>query len=85
MDGSYNMTIIANDSLNNVNNSAVLEMIIFDNSAPVIIHSCDDYTVEEDDDMDCDCSASDSISGLNLSYGKSKEVSMIMIKTGFLF
>src|SRR3989344_6118925 len=36
MDGVYNLTVMANDSLNNLNNSAVLENIIFDSNAPTI-------------------------------------------------
>jgi len=75
-DGNYNITVYANDSVNNLNNSAVVYQLIFDNTLPVITHSCDDYSVAEDDDITCTCNTTDpspvagiNISGIDLSYG----------------
>ncbi|MEK6909058.1 MAG: hypothetical protein AABX23_03340 [Nanoarchaeota archaeon] len=71
VEGSINITAYINDSLGNLNNSARVYQLLFDNTLPSITHSCDDYIVEEDDEMDCTCSATDSLSGLNTSYGTS--------------
>lgn len=72
MDGVYNLTVMANDSLNNLNNSAVLENIIFDSNAPTIdSFSCTPNPAEEDESITCSCSASDPVAGMNLSYGSS--------------
>src|SRR3989344_2148474 len=71
MDGSYNLTIIATDYLSNVNNSAVLENVIFDSTAPSVSFSCSPNPVEQNDVITCSCSATDVITGLNTSYGSS--------------
>src|SRR3989344_3841444 len=72
MDGVYNLTVMANDSLNNLNNSAVLENIIFDSNAPTIdSFSCTPNPAEEDESITCSCSASDPVAGMTLSYGSS--------------
>ena len=68
-DGYYNLTIYANDSLGNLNNTARVSRVIFDNTAPTITHSCDDYVVGKDDVITCTCSTTDSLSGVNTSYG----------------
>jgi uncharacterized membrane protein YgcG len=70
-DGYYNFTVYANDTLGNLNNTAKVFRIIFDNIAPSLTFSCDDYTVEEDDTITCTCSGNDSLSGMNASYGTS--------------
>ena len=70
-DGYFNITVYANDSVGNLNNSALVYRIIFDNTLPSITHSCDDYSVIKDDLITCTCSASDSLSGVNTSYGSS--------------
>lgn len=67
-DGVYNLTVYANDTVNNLNNSALVYKIIFDNTLPSLTHSCDDYSVEEDDVITCTCTASDSLSRINTSY-----------------
>ena len=68
-DGYYNITIHANDTVNNLNNSARVTRFIVDNTAPTITHSCDDYSVIEDEEITCTCNATDALSGINLSYG----------------
>jgi|SRR3989344_1314419 len=67
-DGYYNITVYVNDSLGNLNNTARVSRILFDNTLPSLSHSCDDYSVEEDDVITCTCNPSDSPSGINLSY-----------------
>ncbi len=69
LDGSYNITIIANDSLNNVNNSAVLQNIIFDSTAPEVSLSCSPNPVTRGETITCSCSVSDVTAGINSSYG----------------
>lgn len=58
--GMINITAFVNDSLNNLNNSAKVFQLLFDNIAPYGSYTCSDYTVEEDDVMSCTCSSSDS-------------------------
>jgi len=67
-DGYYNLTVYANDTVGNLNNSALVYRIIFDNTAPTVTHSCDDYIVVEDETIACTCTATDATAGLNLSY-----------------
>lgn len=62
--GIYNITIYANDSVGNLNNSALVYAVGFDNVLPLVEFTCDDYTVDEDEDMDCDCDSSDVFSGV---------------------
>lgn len=62
--GYYNITVYANDSLGNLNNSAFSGTIAFDNILPSVEFTCDDYTVDEDEDMDCDCASSDVFTGV---------------------
>jgi hypothetical protein len=69
IDGSYNLTIIANDSLGNLNNSAVLQNIIFDSTAPSVSLSCSPNPVTRGETITCSCSVSDAIAGINNSYG----------------
>lgn len=63
-EGFYNITVYANDSVNNLNNSARAYQVLFDNTVPVATFTCDDYTVDEDDVMDCNCVYSDALSGI---------------------
>jgi hypothetical protein len=69
LEGYVNITVYANDTLGNLNNSARVYQLIFDNTLPSITHSCDDYTVEEDDEITCSCTGSDTPSGLDPSHG----------------
>ncbi len=60
----YNITVYVNDSLGNLNNSARIFNLTFDNTKPAASFTCTDYTVEEDDIMNCDCVSSDALSGV---------------------
>lgn len=62
--GLYNITVYANDSLGNLNNSAFVGILAFDNILPLVDFTCEDYTVDEDEDMDCNCSSSDDFTGV---------------------
>lgn len=71
-DGEYNLTIYANDTLGNLNNSAVVQRVTFDNTPPSISSfTCTPNPVVEQETITCTCSATDSLSGLNASYGSS--------------
>lgn len=74
-DGMYNITIFANDSVGNLNNSAAIINLRFDDTAPTISFSCSPNPVEKDETITCSCSGSDATSGVNNSYGSN----------GFLF
>ena len=64
--GEYNITIYANDTLGNLNNSAVIQRVIFDNTAPVISSfSCTPNSVEQGETITCSCSTSDALSGID--------------------
>ncbi len=76
-DGSYNITVLVNDSLNNLNNTAVLQRVIFDTNAPTLSFSCTPNPVDEGDTITCSCSATDHVSGLNRSYGSSGIVTTV--------
>lgn len=69
-DGEYNITAYANDTLGNLNNSAVVQRVIFDKTSPSISSfSCSPNPVKEGQTITCTCGASDATSGLNTSYG----------------
>lgn len=75
-DGVYNLTILVNDTYgsvnhstyigSNLNNSAIIEIII-DNTAPTAVISCTPSTVDQDDTVTCSCSGTDALSGINTS------------------
>lgn len=67
-DGLYNITIWANDSNRNMNNSAYVTIRI-DNTAPTGSITCSPTTVTAGDTVTCSCSATDAGSGvLSTSY-----------------
>ena len=68
-DGYYNISLVVFDLIGNLNSSAKLSRILFDNTVPSLTHSCDDLTVIQDDTMNCNCTATDSLSGINLALG----------------
>ena len=70
-DGYYNITILTNDSAGNQNNTAVVQRIIIDNTAPSMSFSCTPNPVLQGETITCSCSATDSPAGLNTSYGVS--------------
>jgi PGF-pre-PGF domain-containing protein len=67
LDGIYNITVWARDSLNNTNNSALVNSIIIDNTAPTISLTCDVYTISMGQTLSCSCSPTDNIIGVNTS------------------
>lgn len=69
-DGQYNITIWANDSYDNLNNSMIIKNITIDNKAPSGSVSCTPATVSTGDTVTCTCSPSDGagpVSGINTS------------------
>ncbi|MDD5012174.1 MAG: PGF-pre-PGF domain-containing protein [Candidatus Nanoarchaeia archaeon] len=79
-DGFYNITIWANDSTQNLNNSAYL-IIRIDNTPPVASMTCTPTTVDVGDTITCNCVPSDSGSGVNSSL-TSYTVNPTTTKTG---
>ncbi len=72
-DGTYNITVWANDTfLGNLNNSAFVNTIVFDNVGPTITLSCTPNPVTEGDVTTCSCSATDPVSGVKAGTGDSK-------------
>ncbi len=69
-DGMYNITIYANDSLNNLNSSEKIQVTI-DNTAPALSFSCSPSSVNQGGTVTCSCSGTDATSGINTSYGTS--------------
>ncbi|MEK6914197.1 MAG: hypothetical protein AABW83_00955 [Nanoarchaeota archaeon] len=69
-DGQYNITIWANDSYNNLNNSKIITNVTVDNKAPTGSVSCSPATVNSGDTVTCTCSPTDgtgTVSGINTS------------------
>lgn len=64
IEGDVNIRAIVNDTAGNINNSARIYNLTFDNTLPTVSFTCDDYTVDEDDVMDCNCVYSDALSGI---------------------
>ncbi|MEK6910839.1 MAG: PGF-pre-PGF domain-containing protein [Nanoarchaeota archaeon] len=62
-DGSYNITIVVNDTAGNQNSTNVLDLR-FDNTAPSVSLSCTPNPVEQGDTITCTCSSSDAHSGI---------------------
>lgn len=63
-EGTYNITVYVNDSLNNLNNSARIFSIYFDNTAPTASVSCSPSSVKEGETITCSCSPSDALTGI---------------------
>lgn len=63
-DGRYNITILANDTLNNLNNS-VKFYLTFDKTSPTGSLSCSPSQVHKDDTVTCSCWGSDETSGVS--------------------
>ncbi len=83
-DGAYNITVLANDSLNNLNNTAVLQRVVFDNTDPLPTASCSPSTVATGDAFPCSCSGTDVIAGVNsTSAGStSPDGTIVPVNTG---
>ncbi len=63
-DGLYNVTVYANDSLNNLNNSQSIQFIM-DNTVPTVSLSCTPATANRGDNMTCTCTGVDATSGIS--------------------
>lgn len=68
-DGNYNVTVYANDALNNTNSSEYVTITV-DNTAPSVSASCNE--INKGDDVDCSCSKSDATSGVNTTSTSDK-------------
>ena len=64
IDGEYNITAWVNDSAGNVNNTALVLNVRFDNTVPSASLSCTPSPVEQSDTLTCSCSTSDVTSGV---------------------
>jgi len=62
-DGTYNVTIYANDTLANLNKTIVFS-VKFDNTAPAGTFACTPASVSQGDTVTCSCSGSDATSGV---------------------
>ncbi|MCK9596818.1 PQQ-binding-like beta-propeller repeat protein [Candidatus Pacearchaeota archaeon] len=65
-DGKYNITVYANDSVNNLNNSEYIQIVI-DNTAPSATFVCSPGTIPLGQTTECTCSPTDSTSGVDSS------------------
>lgn len=63
-DGKYNITIWANDTLNNLNNTEKIQITI-DNTAPTGTVACTPANVQAGNTVTCTCSPSDALAGIN--------------------
>ncbi|MDO8564118.1 MAG: PGF-pre-PGF domain-containing protein [Nanoarchaeota archaeon] len=63
-DGTYNVTVVVNDTAGNQNSSVILTNVVFDNSAPSVSLSCTPNPVEQGSSITCTCSGSDAHSGI---------------------
>lgn len=70
-DGTYNITAYVNDTLGNLNNSALVYSIIFDNTDPNADASCSSTSIDKGDAFPCSCSGTDATSGVRTSSGSS--------------
>ncbi len=66
-DGTYNITVWANDSLNNLRKTSIT--ITIDGTAPTAAFGCSPSTVTASGIVDCVCTPNDGLSGVNYSSG----------------
>ena len=66
-DGTYNITVFANDSANNVNSTKLIHTVTFDNTNPTASVSCTPDPVNAGATITCTCTITDDTSGLNSS------------------
>jgi hypothetical protein len=64
-DGVYNLTVQGNDSAGNINSTAFIPLVRFDNTSPTISFSCTPDPVEEDATITCTCSGTDANLAVN--------------------
>jgi len=70
-DGVYNITVFANDTYNNLNNSARVHSLKFDNTNPSPTASCSPSSVSTGATFPCSCSASDATSDVQTTSSSS--------------
>jgi hypothetical protein len=70
-DGTYNLTVFANDTGGNLNATARILVVRFDNTVPTATASCSPTTVNTGDAFPCSCSGSDATSGINTTTSSS--------------
>lgn len=63
-EGRYNVSVYANDTLNNLNNSEQIQMII-DRTAPTAAFSCSPSPITASGTVTCTCTPSDALSSIN--------------------
>ena len=66
-EGIYNISVLANDSVNNLNNSEFVFNLTIDNTDPTATYSCDDSSANVGQTINCTCTPSDSLSGVDSS------------------
>jgi PGF-pre-PGF domain-containing protein len=65
-DGMYNVTVYANDSLGNLNNSQKIQFTI-DNTIPTGSYTCSPASTTQGQTVTCTCTPTDALSGINSS------------------
>ena len=66
-DGTYNITVWANDTFGNVNRTRTAIRVVFDNTATSASLTCTPSDVSTGATVTCSCGASDTTSGINTS------------------
>ncbi|MAG11173.1 hypothetical protein CMI44_02580 [Candidatus Pacearchaeota archaeon] len=64
-DGLYNITAWVNDTAGNLNKTAIITNVIFDNTKPSASISCTPVSVQTGDIVTCACSSADTTAGVN--------------------
>jgi len=59
--GYYNITVYANDSAGNLNSSAQIGNVTFDNTNPVAVFTCDHESITQEKTLTCSCSGTDNL------------------------
>jgi len=80
-DGTYNITVFANDTMS-LNSTSVVYSVTFDNTAPTATFSCSPASVTAGETVTCGCAVADATSGVNLSsYSDTTTPSTISLGT----
>jgi PGF-pre-PGF domain-containing protein len=67
-DGVYNLTVWANDSLNNLDKTTHIQFTV-DGTAPTAAFACSPSTVTSSGIVDCVCTPTDNLAGVNYTAG----------------
>lgn len=70
-DGTYNITVYANDTFGQLNDTGSVLNINFDNTNPSASASCSSTDIDVGDAFPCTCSGTDTLSYVNSSVGSS--------------